>query len=127
MKTNNTVLTVAGIATGDMSASFNSDPIRLENMIYFSISAIVTLASSLNGTAKLQQCNDLGNDPGTGPQNISGLAGWVDITGSSQTLTANGAYSWNYNQGAGFRWVRLLWTSVAGTGTAACTYNVKGL
>ena len=123
MKTHNAPLTVAGVETADLgAASFNTGPYRLENFSWFSITGTVSGASALNGTLKLQASNDLGFDNGA---TITGVTNWVDLASSSQAITANGSVQWNYN-GAGFRWLRVVYTRTAGSGTLLLRINAKG-
>lgn len=78
----------------------------------FSIEAIVSAASSLNGTLKLQVTNI--------PQ--PGTADGADVTNSSVTLTGDGTTIWNVDR-QHFKWVRYVWTRSAGTGALRTIFN----
>lgn len=125
MRTANCPLTVAGAATGNLNASFNSDPFRVENMTWAAIQAVVSGSAALNGTLKIQASCDLGVDTNAGPAGIAGISNWVDITGTTQAIAADGANMFNL-QDMGFRWFRLVYTRTAGTGTLSIIVNAKG-
>lgn len=125
MKTANGPITVAGADAGDLSASFNSDPFRLEQMDLVAIQAAVSGSALLNGTLKLQVSCDVGLDSGTGPGGILNVTNWTDYAGSETTITADGTTLWNVSQCA-FKWIRVVYTRTAGTGTLTIRANAKG-
>jgi hypothetical protein len=124
-RTINAAMTVAGSETGNLEASFNTDPFRIENFDGFSLSAVVTGASSLDGTLKLQGSNDMGASAGTGGAGIRGVTNWFDLSGT-ETINANGIKAWNHTN-AWFRWVRVVYTRVGGSGSLALRINAKGV
>lgn len=125
MKSANGVITVAGAATGSLGASFNSDPFKMENMDLAAIQAVISGSSALNATLKLQASCDMGQDTGTGPAGVQGLTNWVDVASSTTTVTADGVSMWNVSAVA-WKWVRVVYTRTAGSGTIALLANAKG-
>lgn len=117
MRTNNSAVTWSAAATKSLAASANSDAFPVKNMTAGAVQIVVSGASSLNGTIKLQaSCDD-----GT-----TSISNWVDVSGASGTLNADGASMWNLTS-IGYRWIRLVWTRVGGSGTVAVTVQVKGV
>lgn len=125
MRGHNYVVTVAGVKSGDLSASFNSDPIPLEQYTYYSLSFTVSAATGLTGSWKLQYTNDHGFDPGAGGKNVTGLSNWIDVANSTEAITSNGTTAANY-AGAGYFWLRVVWTATGGTGAALMQVTLKG-
>jgi len=87
---------------GDMSGSFNGTSFNVGGFHDVAVSSVVTDASSLNGTLKLQ-----GSVDGTN---------WADISGLTGSITANGTTIYKVNANP-YQFVRLVWTSSAGSGT----------
>lgn len=123
MRVANAALTVASGATGDLSASFNSDPFDVYAMTTIAIAATVSGSATLNGTIKLQASCDHGQRSGQAPP--TGVTNWVDIAGTTSTITADGSTMWNLS-GVGFKWLRAVYTRTAGTGTVAIRAHAKG-
>lgn len=97
----------------DMSGSFNSPAVDIANLIGYSLQAVFT--GTPNGTFKLQaSCDDL-----EAPVN------WTDVGSSSVAITAAGSAIWN-NDGAHYRWVRLVYTRSSGSGSCDVTVAAKG-
>lgn len=125
MRTANAVVTIAGAATGDASASFNSDPFPVSHMTWAAICATISGSASLNSTLKIQACVDPAQNPGTGATNISGLTNWVDVASTSATVTSDGSTMWNIAD-IGWSWLRVVYTRTTGTGAIAIRANAKG-
>lgn len=125
MRVANAAITVAGASTGNLNASFNSDAFEVRMMTKVAIVATVSGSAALNGTLKLQACVDHGQSTGQGADTVTGLTNWVDIAGSTSTVTADGSTLWNLSE-MGFKWVRLAYTRTAGTGTLAIRAHAKG-
>lgn len=123
MRSVNAAITVAGAATGDLSASFNSDPFLVNRIKQGSIQLAISAAAALNGTVRLQMSNDPGTLPGVGP--VTGVTNWVDINGTTKAVAANGPDAWGMTD-IGYRWVRIVYTRTAGTGTIAFRIEGKG-
>lgn len=100
------------LSAGDMSASVNSDNVKLDQIYGFSFHAIFTGAPV--GTFKLQASND-----------PSAPTNWADIPDSEQPVVGSGDIFWNYN-GAFYKWVRVVYSRTSGTGTCNVTYSSKG-
>lgn len=114
-------------ASGDLSASFNSYPMRVDMFTLAAIQATISGSGSLNGTLKLQASNDAGVDLANNPvpSQVTGLSNWSDIAGTTQTVTVDGSSMWNVAD-IGFRWLRVVYTKTAGTGTILIVGNAKG-
>lgn len=48
---------------------------------------------------------------------------WVDISGSSQAITASADHIWDAR--AGYRYVKGVWTYTSGTGNISATIHIK--
>lgn len=109
-----------------MATSFNLDPIWLGHICNFSISLVFTGTPS--GNFKLQCSNDLGRpDAAKEEDRDYEIVNWTDITDSAVTVSAAGDITYNY-ENAGFRWVRVVWTQTASTGSlTVARFNVKGV
>lgn len=100
------------------TASIQSDPISIDNLSGFSLCLI--LSGSPVGSFKLQASND----PVEEPASVSSSS-WVDIVGSSYSVSASGPILWNHSA-AYFKWLRCIWTKTSGTGAITnATLNVK--
>ena len=117
MRTSNEVI----ISAGAMGSSINSTPILLNQVYCFMIQAVVTSASGLTGTLKLQ----LSADPNVNP-NTNTITNWTDYPSSSQAVTGNDTFVWDVTVTGG-NWVRLVWTNSGGTGTLNAKMNTKGV
>lgn len=109
-----------------LTAGFTSDPIKVDYATHATLCATVAgLTGAASLAMKVQACIDVGRDVGTGPQNVSGLASWVDVAGTSTPITADGSTMWNFT-GIGWRWCRIVCTGTATTGTATMRASLKG-
>jgi hypothetical protein len=100
----------------DMSADFVSDPILIDQIFGYSFQAI--FSGSPDGSFKLQASND----DVSRPQNVSN---WTDIAGTALVITVDGDAMWNVTN-AFYKWVRISWTVLSGTGSCSVTYASKG-
>lgn len=105
------------ITAADMSSSFESAPILLDQIYGFSFQAIFT--GSPNGTFKLQSSNDEG-------RLADSVTNWTDVADSSQVISSAGDITWNFD-GCFFKWVKVVYTFSAGTGSCDVTYASKGV
>ena len=87
---------------GDMSSSFNGTSFNVGGFHDVAVSSVVTNASTLNGTLKLQGSVDGSN--------------WADVPSTSATLNSNGTTIFNVANNS-YQFVRLVWTRNAGSGT----------
>lgn len=100
---------VAMISAANAGSNFTSVPIRLGDLVTFSVQ--VTFSSgTLNGTLKLQGSNDNSN--------------WSDVAGSSQAVTSGASHLWTINN-AGYDYVRVDWVNSSGTGTLSAEARIK--
>ncbi len=124
MKTYNKKISTAAA----MNANSNSPACALKNIYTYSIAAIIT--GTPTGTIKLQASND----PETNTVIPLGVdapapANWVDITGSTFTLSAAGETMWNVNA-VGYNYVRVVYTDTSSgmsTATMDIIVNAKGV
>lgn len=130
------------ITNGNMaSASVTSIGIDMNQQVVASISAAFT--GSPVGTFKLQISNDIVpvaggslNTNGGGNYGAAGIpvgtdpaanvVNWSDYTGSSQSISAAGNFTWNLLD-MGYRWIRLVYTKTSGTGTVNAYITSKGV
>lgn len=109
-----------------MNSTFEMEPIFLGHIVYYSIQLVFT--GSPTGNFKLQASNDKGlEDKRLGGWDSSGVSNWTDIADSQQAITAAGDHAWTV-ENAGYRWVRVVWTQTAGTGSLdSARFNAKGI
>lgn len=104
------------ITACDMStASCTSSVVDTNQLPVIGLQAVY--AGSPNGTIVVQVSGD--NVP-----LASSVTNWTTYPSSSQSIAAAGSFVWNIAP-FGFRWVRLLYTKVSGTGTLNATFNGK--
>lgn len=103
----------------NLSANKNYRAIWIGHIVAYSIH--IKTSGTGSGSFKLQACID---DPINGEE--SGLVNWVDISGSSQSITGGDQVFWNVD-GAGYSWVRVVYTHTSGTITVtSARFNLKG-
>jgi hypothetical protein len=108
----------------DASISFQTPATSLEYQLGVSIQVVITGTPS--GTLNLQGSNDFGTIKPAGPdQGNPGVVNWTDIANSSSPVTGAGTASWNFN-GVFYKWIRLNYVSVSGTGNMTVRINTKG-
>lgn len=114
------------LATGDLGASFDSAPFRIESQVYTAIQAVWTGTLPI-GVLKVQASNDQGTD------NVgTGVTNWSDIPASGSLNPATVSVSGASGNGlfeireAGYKWIRVVYTRTSGTGSIAITINAKG-
>lgn len=96
-----------------LASSSNGSSVGIQtNYNGFSMQAVISGSSSLNGTLKLQAAIDSGDTP----------TNWADIAGTTAAVTADGVTMWNIGRHH-FRWVRIVFTRTAGSGTMTTTFN----
>ena len=104
------------ISAADMSSSFLSEPILLDQIYGYSFQAVFT--GSPNGTFKIQCSNDDVNSS-------SSVVGWSDVGSSSQAISAAGDLFYNIDA-AFYKWVRIVYTRSSGSGSCDVVYFAKG-
>lgn len=87
------------MSTNTQSASFNTRLYDISQFSKYSYQIVITSASSLNITAKLQGSNNaeehlINTGPGQIPT-LTSTGDWVDVANSSQTFTTNTTYIWD--------------------------------
>ncbi len=106
------------------NASFNSLPMKLDQMFGYAIQIVQTGTPA--GTVKLQGCADSvqNSSPNKGlPVN------WTDISGSSIVISASGSVLYNVTD-VMYNFVRVVYTDSSGgsaTGTTSIISNGKGV
>lgn len=101
-------------AATSLGASVDGTSICIDKNVYgFSMQAVVTSASSLSGTLKLQASIDVGSTP----------TNWADVSGTSAAVTANGVTTWSVRDRHNFKFIRIVWTRVGGSGSMVSTFN----
>jgi len=113
------------IDNGDASGDLTSDAVLLDFHLGYCVSATVTTSGSIGGSLALQGAVDFGGSSPSQSVNATDVADWVDIAGSTQTITGAGVVTWNV-EGAYYKWVRLVYTSTSGTGNITAKINAKG-
>lgn len=102
------------VTAQSMGASFNSNPLPLDQISSTNIHCIYTGTPS--GTLVLQASND--DVPKTQ------IANWTDISGSSVAIAAAGDTMYN-NPYSIYKWIRVKYTRTASTGSMDCYYMGK--
>jgi hypothetical protein len=107
---------VAVPVSESMNASYNSTAYNLDYLEGFSVVAsVVETSASLAGALKLQASNNAFKDNYTNTENPDAI--WVDIGGTSVTLTAGSTtVLWNVTQ-VYYGAFRYVWTRSSGQGT----------
>lgn len=118
-----------------MSSSFTTFGIDLQQDFLYSIQANYTgvnaAAVAGAGTMKLQVSNDnparpLSGPPGTDP--AFGVQNWTDYSGSASSTSSvagSSSFLWNVLY-PGYRWVRMSYTAVSGSGVMSVNFLGKG-
>lgn len=103
-----------------MAASIASDPMQLEQILGYAVQVVMT--GSPVGTLVLQGSCDAPQTP-----NGIGVAPttWVDLGGTSYSVTAAGNVLYNMSEPF-YNWVRLVYTRTSGSGALTATFNAKG-
>lgn len=110
----------------NVAVTYTSPAFTVEQMVSFSAQFIPSAAVS--GSLILQESNNVYQPPiGNDIYLIeSPTASWEPIPSSLVTLTASTGYMYNYESQSSMRYVRLVWTPSAGTGTAVINWWAKG-
>lgn len=109
------------IASGTTAATANSNPFPI-GRVEKALLVLRFASAAANGSAKVQVSNAI-PFPDLKAADIPS-ASWIDVSGSTQTVTAGGNYGWDYDGGA--NWVRVVYTHSSGTDTMTCTATAKG-
>lgn len=122
MRINNDALNIGT----NLAVVQESDPVWLGHIANYSIQIFFT--GSPNGSFRLQMSNDDGNPQASREEDRDyGIVNWTDISDSAFTVSAAGDIAWDV-QNAGYRWVRVVYTAVSGSGTiTSARFNVKGI
>lgn len=115
-----------------LNVNSNSQYQQLKSIYTYAIQAIIT--GTPTGTIKLQasadpETNDTQYNTSANLPPAVAPTHWVDITGSTFTVsTLNGSVMWNV-VGVGYNYVRVVYTDTSGgasTATMTITFNGKG-
>lgn len=102
-----------------------SDPIPLDQIWGYAVQAVWT--GTPTGTLKLQASCDAPLFTNQTSSGLSAVTNWVDITDSPTSLIgAPGNYMWNTLE-ASYRFVRLVYTNISGSGVLNAVICVKGM
>jgi hypothetical protein len=104
------------VVNADMSSSFASPPIMLDQVVGYSFQAVFT--GSPVGTFKIQCSND-------DVKLASQVSNWSDIASSSKSIATAGDIFWNIDN-AFYKWTRLVYTAAVGSGTCNVSFVSKG-
>lgn len=96
------------LASRDLSISLVSNPILVIDSIV--LSATVIVSGSPVGYLSLQGSNDISKLQIDVPDNS-----WGEIKYSQKSVALSGAYMWNYAN-EGYKWLRIIYQSVSGSG-----------
>ncbi len=103
--------TVILLDTISAASDRTSGQFDLVDLLAYGVQVTFT-GSDVVGTLKLQCSMD----------NIT----WIDITGSSQSITASSNHLWNVTA-SGYRYFRAVWTYTSGTGNITIIAGIKEL
>jgi len=104
------------VTNADMSSSFVSPPLMLDQVFGYSFQAVFT--GSPVGTFKIQCSND-------DVKLASQVSNWSDIGSSSKSIVSAGDIFWNIDN-AFYKWTRIVYTAAAGSGNCNVTFVCKG-
>lgn len=117
-------LNEALLTNQDASVSFVTPATSLEYQLGVSFQVVIT--GTPVGTLDLQGSNDFGTVKPAGPdQGNPGVVNWTDIANSSAAVSGAGTVTWNFN-GVFYKWIRVNYIAVSGTGTMTIRVNTKG-
>lgn len=112
------------LTNGDASGNLTSQPLSLEQAIGYCITA--TIAGTAAGTLSLQGSTDTGTVGYMNPALGVGISNWTTISQSQASVTGTGEVTWNA-QSTFYRWVRVIYSAVSGTGSMTIVANTKGV
>jgi hypothetical protein len=115
------------LTNGSMTGTsvLTSDPLWVGTASLFGIQAL--RSSTATGTLKLQaSCSPVRPNvlDGNAPAQTIPDAEWEDVVDSDFAVVAGQGWLWSYD-GAGFNWVRLVYTNATSTGVLNARANVK--
>jgi hypothetical protein len=99
------------------NANFTTNAVAVGEFSTYSVTCNVT--STATGTVALQASNDWAADE-TGPASPK----WVEISGANSAIVTGSDVMFNV-QNSGYTWMRVIYTSTSGTGTATIDFNGK--
>lgn len=123
------------LTTGSMSGNITSFGIDLQQDWNYAIQALYSGVNAASvagaGTLKLQISTDnpappLSGPPGTDP--AAGVKNWNDYSGSlssTSSIAGSSSFLWNVAY-PGYRWVRVAYTAVSGSGVLSVQFTGKG-
>lgn len=98
------------VTSSSMAVDITSATLQLNQAFGYSIQADYTTSGTLAGTFKLQCSVDHQQDANG---NVTFAGNWVDIDGSSTTISAAGSFVWNVSSSM-YPFVRLVYTHQSG-------------
>lgn len=98
-----------------LGASANGTAVSVDKTKYFAIACVISSASSLNGTLKMQASlySGIAADIPSGS--------WIDATPAT-TVTVDGGTLFEAAM-AQYKWVRIVYTRTGGSGALTTTFN----
>ena len=123
MKSNTITMITGASMTGTVTV--NSNPINLDQIYGYAVQ--VVWSGNPTGSFKLQaSCDAPTSTNQTANGGPDGIVNWSDITGTAQAVAGSaGNFMWNQN-GAFYRYVRLVYTNSAGVGSFSANVVIKG-
>lgn len=123
------------LTNGSMSGSFTTFGVDLQQDWIYSIQANYSGVDGVSvagaGTMKLQVSNDNPAPPLSGPpgsDSAAAVKNWTDYTGSAASTSSaigSSSFLWNVLY-PGYRWVRMAYTAVSGSGVMSVNFIGKG-
>lgn len=113
------------VLNGSMGASLNTNGVELSSYFTGSIHAIWT-GGSAAGSLALQWSNDnVVVLPGSANPS-SNVVNWNDYSGTASTVAGAGQFGWILDDNLGYKWLRVVFTRVSGTGSLTVNFMGKG-
>lgn len=101
-----------------LGASANGSAVSVDkNYGGFAIACVISSASSLNGTLKLQASLDAVTD-----SSLIASTSWADVPDSTVTVTTDGVTLYDVSD-KNWKWVRVVYTRTGGSGSLTTTFN----
>jgi hypothetical protein len=107
------------------AANYTSQGYYIGRVVNYAVQVVFT--GSPTGTLKLQVSCDVGNPNASLPYSDDSVINWVDLPGTSTSITAAGTSFFNLVD-AGYSWVRVVYTHTSGTAQiTVAQIHMKGL
>ncbi len=108
-----------------LDANANSEPLWVGTSFVASLQ-IVSTGTAPTGTFKVQASCDPGQPNAQAKtQQSADVTNWSDVANATAAITAAGTSRIDLSD-MGYTWVRVVWTSTSGTGSATIRASLKG-